>query len=206
MLEIKLFIKENLKKMSREFRNSKFSYVFDLPYGQHVVQVESESIYNQKDFAKSQIIFELEFLKRFPKEDIIFVTKDSNYNLPQFEFSVGGAKEISDIDINRINFLGTSGNSSLFPVNGFVNSFLNKGFFGSYQIATRIAHSDFNLEMDVKFDKEILSAYNSSLLPVEVNVDSYPFGIANWHEIFSAYKSELSITTTGEDNSYAMAA
>ncbi len=82
------YIKLYLQLLADNFTNIKLSYLFDRSYFQHTIVVTPESAYSTDDFAKKQIEFELDFIKKYPYESIYFVANGKVELDSQFELEV----------------------------------------------------------------------------------------------------------------------
>lgn len=88
-MEVIEFITNKLEDFSKDFLGTKFSYVYDERYSQHIIEVIPSSTYNSEDFAIKQIKFELELINRFPQMEILFITEGHELILPKFELVIG---------------------------------------------------------------------------------------------------------------------
>lgn len=102
------FITNKLEGFSKDFFGSKFSYVYDEKYAQHVIEVIPSSIYNLEEFASKQILFELDLIKLFPNIEILFITEGHDLTLPNFDFTISNLKELNTLNYNESNILTVS--------------------------------------------------------------------------------------------------
>lgn len=168
-MKIREFIWEKLNELSKKFHVVTFSYVYDSVYNQHVVEANPEILYKSEEFAAAQIKLELEFMENFPEDEIMFITGEHNLNLPDFEFVINPSIKYNDLK-----------DAVLFSISSFVGLLSNPALF------------------EIKFDKEVLSAYNLDCIS-----HFAPLSTENFAEINMA---EVCISTKEDSDYYTPAA
>lgn len=96
-MEIKNFFQNKLSELSRRFFVVSLAYVYDPVYNQHIIEINPEASYLSEEFAQAQIKLELEFIEKFPEEEIMFISGEHGLQLPSFDFVIKPILKYQDI-------------------------------------------------------------------------------------------------------------
>lgn len=168
-MKIREFLWEKLNELSKKFHAVTFSYVYDSVYNQHVVEANPEFLYKSEEFAAAQIKLELEFMQNFPEGEIMFISGKHDLDLPDFEFVINSSINYNDLK-----------DVVLFSISSFVGLLSNPTLF------------------QIKFDKEVLSAYNLDCVS--------HFATRSTEKFAEKSTFETCISTTEDSDYYTMAA
>ncbi len=81
------FIKDKLKNLIYNFPQMKVSYVFDVLSNSHIIEVlPSEEFKRNVEYSKYETQLILEFITKYPNEDIVFVTENDLIEVTKTSF------------------------------------------------------------------------------------------------------------------------
>ncbi|KAA5532631.1 hypothetical protein F0919_17775 [Taibaiella lutea] len=85
--QIKSFLLEELTKLQKQFCNIKIKYAFNIAIEVHIVEITPDTEYHSNDrLDESWLNIAMDFMKRFPNEEISFITDDSILKIKSPEF------------------------------------------------------------------------------------------------------------------------
>ncbi len=81
------FIKENIQRLSKTFPETCFRYGFDTSINTHVVEITpNEHFYALDALDEAWIPVSIDFMTKFPKEEIVFIASDSPLALSNYSY------------------------------------------------------------------------------------------------------------------------
>lgn len=84
MITSKEFLREQLQSIYNKLYNIEISYEFRT--GTHIIKIAPEYIYNNNEYIELEIELEEAFLKKFPNEEIMFISNNSLTEIKNAEF------------------------------------------------------------------------------------------------------------------------
>lgn len=88
------YIKDNLNQLANLFPSICFKYGYDEIIKSHIIEITpEEEFYNLEKLQDKWIEFSVEFMNKFPLEDIVFISSDSTLALDSYSFSCNSQSE-----------------------------------------------------------------------------------------------------------------
>lgn len=88
------YIKNNLNHIATSFPNTCFKYGFDKTIKTHVIEITPEDdFYNSELLSEAWVNMSVDFMTKYPTEDIVFISSDSSLALENYNFSCNNQKE-----------------------------------------------------------------------------------------------------------------
>lgn len=115
MTNSKQFLKSSLKRIFLELDNIEIAYEFRLSSNTHIVEVKPNSVYTDcHKYIDKEIELEDAFSKKFPEEELLFITENSLTQIksPEFVFKFKMKYDLSSL-FTPISFKNSQAQNTL---------------------------------------------------------------------------------------------